>query len=815
MSGKIRTIDSIKNMAVFQDFRWATSVRDEGNSVAEFKKISILYGRNYSGKTTLSRILRAMETGQLSDKFENPSFALTFVDGTQATQDTLVGHGKKIRVFNEDFVRDNLRFITNPDDSIEPFAILGDDNNKIEKEIEALESELGSKEEGSQTGLYAEKIKATTAFEKTRQEHKKASDDLEKQLADKATDRKIGIKYKPERFGDQNYNIQKLKTDIGKVRDANYQPPTDEQFAQYEKLIIEKTLQSIASFRAPSLNISTLADEAEVLVTKKISESDKLEELVKDAVLNRWVSDGRAHHKNKRDNCAFCDNPITEDRWKKLEKHFDEESETLEKDIEGVIAGIDVEKSTVSSTLSIDKSRFYSKFHVRLDELDDALKDAVGKYVKSLDALTAQLKDRKDNILNPISFVRPDDTAGDLVASWALYEEIRSESDDFSNSLGKVQAEAKEALRLKEVSDYLVTIQYQEQLSSIEGLKGKHDESEQEKNRLEGDIDQKERLVASKKRELNDEEKGAKKVNEYLNNFFGHQFLSLEAKKDEVPGEDSRRIRFEVIRDGKKAYHLSEGECSLLAFCYFLAKLDDIDTRDSKPIIWIDDPISSLDGNHIFFVYSLISAEIVAGGKFEQLLVSTHNLDFLKYLKRLNGKYFDADGKQKDYQKGYFVVARQDKTSTIGVMPKYLKEYVTEFNYLFHQIHQCAAIEAVDDTNYTTFYNFANNARKFFEIYLYYKYPDQGMTEETLCLFFGAEKIPAIFTNRINNEYSHLCGVFERGSTPIEVPEMQTAARHIIERLKEDKDQYSALLKSVGVNEKALEGKAITIEGAR
>lgn len=399
MSGEIRKIDSIKSMAVFDDFSWASSVRDNGNNIAEFKKINIIYGRNYSGKTTLSRILRAMETGELSDKYENPSFALAFDDGAQATQCTLTAHGKIIRVFNEDFVRENLQFITNPDDSIVPFAILGDDNNKIEKEIEELEAELGSKEEGSQTGLYAGKNKAFKVFEQTWEEHKKANDDLEKQLADKATDRKIGIKYKPERFGDQNYNIQKLKIDIGKVQDAKSQPPTDEQLAQYEKLIIEKALPPISPFRAPSLYIPTLVNEAEVLVTKKISESDKLEELVKDAILNRWVSDGRDHHKNKHDNCAFCGNPITADRWKKLEKHFDEESEKLEKDIKGVIAKIDAEKNAVSSALSIDKSSFYSKFHERLDELEDALKGDVGKYIESLDALTAQLKDRKDNIL--------------------------------------------------------------------------------------------------------------------------------------------------------------------------------------------------------------------------------------------------------------------------------------------------------------------------------------------------------------------------------------------------------------------------------
>ena len=804
MSGGIKKFDLITNMAVFHDFDWEKSLSNETNSAAAFSTINILYGRNYSGKTTLSRILRAMETGELSDKFENPSFNVALADGIQITETTLTNHDKEIRVFNEDFVRDNLRFVTNPDDSIEPFAILGDDNNKIEKEIEELESELGSNDEGKQTGLYAKKIKATSKFEDIGQKHKNTNDKLDNQLANKATDRIIGIKYKAERFGDQNYNIQKLKSDIRIVLDANYQPLTDEQLVKSEKLISEKALQPIPPFHAPRLNASSLVDQAEAFVTKKISDSDKIDELMKDAVLNRWANQGRAHHKNKRDNCAFCGNSITDDRWAKLDKHFDEEAEMLEQNIETLIASIDMEKTTARSALIIDKSVFYSKFHENIDELDGALKETLRKHYKFLDTLIAQLNERKDSILNQISFERPDDATGDLVARWDSYEEIRKESDNFSNSLGKEQTKAKEALRLKEVSDYLFTIRYEEQLSSIDQLKHKYGEAEQEKIRIESDISHKEGEVAFKKRELNDEEKGAKKVNEYLNNFFGHQFLSLEAQNDEISGEDSSRIRFEVIRDGKKAYHLSEGECSLLAFCYFLAKLDDIDTKDAKPIIWIDDPVSSLDGNHIFFVFSLINAEIVSSGRFEQLFVSTHNLDFLKYLRRLNGKYHDADGKKMDYQKGYFVVIRQDKTSTIGKMPKYLKEYATEFNYLFHQIHKCAEINVVDDTNYTTFYNFANNARKFLEIYLYYKYPDKGMTPENLHLFFGEERIPAILTVRINNEYSHLCGVFERGSTPVEVPEMQIAAQQIIERLKEDKDQYSALLKSVGLNEELL-----------
>ncbi len=790
----IKKFKSIGNLAVFKDFDWDQEVLGEKGSV-DFQKINIIYGRNYSGKTTLSRILRAMETGQLSNKFENPSFSVALKDGTEVTQASLLKHDKTIRVFNEDFVRDNLYFISNPDDSIESFAILGDDNVKIEREIEALEAELGSKEEGKESGLYAKKAAANGECVKASKEHKEAEDDLESQLRKKATDKEIGIKYQPNRFGDQNYDIQKLRKDIGRILHSEYQRPTDHELELYEKSILEKALPSIPLFSAPRLEFEALSSETYELVTKEISASDKIEELVREAQLHRWVNEGRTLHEGKRKRCAFCDNPISEDRWKKLDKHFDEESYQLEKKIDALIAKVDDEQKKIQKSLSIDKSQFYSNFHSRLDELNDTLQTVINQYLESLDNLSRQLKARKEDILNQKAFEKPDDLSTQLLSAWHGYECIQNESNDYTGSLKDNQSKAREVLRLKEVSDFSKAIGYQERMSSIEQLKEKLALADEKRNGIEGEIRRKEELIASKKRELNDEEKGAQEVNRYLNNFFGHKYLTLEATKEQNVSEESKQIRFEVKRDGKKAYHLSEGECSLLAFCYFLAKLGDTSTRGSEPIIWIDDPISSLDENHIFFVYSLINAEIVAAKKFEQLFISTHNLNFLKYLKRIDGKVGRED------KKGYFVVTRNEKHSTIGLMPEYLKKYVTEFNHLFHQIYRCSKLEMVDDKNYVTFYNFANNARKFLEIYLYYKYPDQGMTKETLASFFGEEKIPAVLTDRINNEYSHLCGVFERGSMPVVVPEMQTAAAQIIDRLRKDNEQYSALLRSIGETE--------------
>ncbi len=194
----------------------------------------------------------------------------------------------------------------------------------------------------------------------------------------------------------------------------------------------------------------------------------------------------------------------------------------------------------------------------------------------------------------------------------------------------------------------------------------------------------------------------------------------------------------------------------------------------------------------------MIAAEIAGKGAFEQLFVSTHNLDFLKYLRRLNSLEQQPNGKTKSRSKQYFIINRQGHYSTLLLMPKYLKEFGMEFNYLFSCIQQCSSIEVVDDSNFHLFYNFSNDARKFLKIYRYFKYPD--FSEDKLERFFGEDKVPSILIDRINNEYSHLQGSTERAAMPVEVPEMVSTARLIIDKVKEDTHQYTAFMKSIGID---------------
>lgn len=146
------------NFGIFKDFNWDEEL---GNNT-KFEKINIIYGRNYSGKTTLSRIVRALETKSISEKYESPKFRFEFNNNNPITQNDYVSNNLPIRVFNEDFVRENLSFPYNDDGNIKSFALLGKQNVEIQNEIDNITEELGNEDDDRLTGKYKERKEKKT-----------------------------------------------------------------------------------------------------------------------------------------------------------------------------------------------------------------------------------------------------------------------------------------------------------------------------------------------------------------------------------------------------------------------------------------------------------------------------------------------------------------------------------------------------------------------------------------------------------------------------------------------------------------------------
>jgi len=798
----------IASFGSFIGLAWKKSMRDGGN-VQNFKRLNILYGRNYSGKTTLSRIFRALETGRIPLNYTSTSFTV-YGDKGDVTQAGIATHSYDIRVYNRDFMSDNLSFLVNQTSGeIKTFAIVGEKNKEIEDAIAAIEAELGSVE--TKAGLRFDLEVKRKYRDRSKSNHKTASDSLEEKLRSHANDK---IK-KNREYGNSLYNIEGIKKDIASTKKAGFTLLSVEEQASKLSLLKQEALSDITEPVSVHLKSESIKKIAEDLLSKTITPTQPIQELLNDSVLQLWVKQGIPLHREKRNSCAFCRQDLPHDIWQMLDSHFSKESSDLESSIESCLTSISAEIAAVPRFVTLTGDRFYSEEKALFELSKKALDETLTSYKQDLEALQAALETRKGSLFKTVSMPT---FCHDSVAIQQHADAINNlitQNNSRTKTLEKDKNTARDALRLTDVASFTDDINYDAELIRIADLKKEVDSANNTFTEAEKEITKREANVTQLQGQQKDERKGAEKVNSLLNHFFGHDGIKLQAKDN----AEKTAIKFEITRDGKSAYNLSEGECSLIAFCYFIAKLEEPDSKGKELIIYIDDPISSLDGNHIFFMFSLIESLIAKPVKnpdgsnayrYKQLIISTHNLDFLKYLKRLSiprKKIPTGDGKTKSVEDiEHFMVERNGASSNIMLMPDYLKNYITEFNYLFHQIYKCRNQDLAKDTH-EPYYGFGNNLRKFLEAFLFFKYPyhdDENDALERIKKFFGEEDTTAIaLVNRLNNEFSHLESIPDRAFKPVEIPEISKVANYVLDKIyASDPNQYNALLKSIGEPER-------------
>ncbi|KVT21138.1 AAA family ATPase [Burkholderia ubonensis] len=796
----------ITNFGSFAGLDWKKSIRNGGNNPEDFKRLNILYGRNYSGKTTLSRIFRALETGRLPPNYTNSSFTVHGDEG-EVSQLTISTHPYNVRVYNRDFVSDNLSFLVNQtkDGEIKTFAIVGEKNKEIEETIASISLKLGSIEE--KTGLRYDLEERRKERDRTKSNHKTAFDSLEGKLRSHAND-----KIKQNRtYGSAVYNIDSIKRDITSVKKKDFVALTTDEQATKVNLLKQEVLPEITDTTSVTLKIETILPVANELLGRQIKPTQAIQELLHDSVLQLWVKQGIPLHKEKRETCAFCRQNLPHDIWQILDSHFSQESSDLESALDACITLVDSEVNRIPSLITLTGDKFYAEEKVSFEASKKLLGECLKIYKQDLESLRAALKTRTNSLFQPVAMPS---LMYDAAAIQRCVDDINAliiKSNSRGSSLERDKESAREALRLTDVASFITDIKYDTEQIRIAELKTEADNANTVYNDAHAEITKLEAEVTSLQGQQQDERKGAERVNALLNHFFGHDEIKLEAKEN----SEKTTVRFEVTRDGKSAFNLSEGECSLIAFCYFIAKLEEPNSKGKDLIIYIDDPISSLDSNHIFFMFSLIESLIAkpvknadnsSSYRYSQLFISTHNLDFLKYLKRLSipkKKVQSGDGKPKSVDDNeHFMVERNGINSNIMLMPSYLKDYITEFNYLFHQIYKCRNQHAAQ-REHEPFYGFGNNLRKFLEAFLFFKFPyhdDKNDAFERIKKFFGEEDATAVsLVNRLNNEFSHLESIPDRGFKPVEIPEIAKVANFVLDKIyRADPDQYNALLKSIG-----------------
>ena len=788
----IKRID-IRKFGSFNNFSWTAKVRDAGNNVIDLKAVNIVYGRNYSGKTTLSRIVRSLETKLLPRNFEDADFRV-YTDAGEITQGTLAACTHIVRVYNKDFVDDNLGFLRDPDGKILPIAVVGAENNQIETDIEHRRNLIGSEE--SKTGLKWQQISSLAKQVETSAELSSAEKALEAKLTAKANNPKTGIKHN-KIYNDANYNALRLKKDIEAVFAGKIVPLTEEERVPKISLLGEAPLDDITTDLTYVPLLDELVESVSEILKREISPQKPIQELMDDANLQDWVRTGIGLHDGKRTSCGFCGEKFQKNFWSRLRAHFDEQSEEILAEIQTTINSIITERGRLNTLETFDFGKFYADLNVDAQLQIKALGAELKTYLSSLALLESALRKRQSDIFKPVKIPAINDNSEKITANLAGLKSLTDKNNARTATLGDDQKKAVIELRLSEVAQFMVDSGYNADLLKIEADRAAAEiaatSAATAKTSLalvEGEIDE-------LQKKLRDEKRGAEKVNEYLRNFFGHNGLSLEASEE----KDGKTFQFQIMRADQPAHNLSEGECSLVAFCYFIAKLEDTDAAGKELIVYIDDPISSLDNNHIFFVYSLICSTLSKEAKIpltcKQLFISTHNLEFLKLLKRVPVT---------KHQHENFLITGAPAGSAVSLMPHYLRNYVTEFNFLFEQICLCTSKLATPDAH-ACFYNFGNNMRKFLECYLFFKYPFSSKNKtdndhsDRIKRFFDQDG-QGVMVQRLSNEYSHLCESFDRSVIPVDRDEIAKVADFVLLRLKEkDPEQFESLLISIELDD--------------
>lgn len=389
MTRRIQRIDHIRGFGSFRNWE-----RDE--DLPDFARYNLIYGWNGSGKTTLSRLLRSIETGRSHDIADDETMAyeLTLTGDRTITPDSAEQLSSLLRVFNQDYVEDNLRFDEGAQTS--PLLVLGQERLHLADEIAVAVNRV--QELNTQIG---DRVTARDKADK---------DQLER-LADEARAIKQSLS-KSSTDNYANYNQARLKTALKALPDGNAGLLSDAE-ERSERVHLNATPLGTIGM-PPPLDVAAMSEsvsEALDQISATILGADS-SDWSGNAALMGWLAQGVALHPSDADACLFCTSVIPSARLAELHKRFSREYREL-------ASGLESAHETLSSwsgkiivfgdrIAEIDQSNLYEHLRADWDVSSGELKLAAERLRKAVQTVNGAVAEKLDNLYQaldvPIAF---------------------------------------------------------------------------------------------------------------------------------------------------------------------------------------------------------------------------------------------------------------------------------------------------------------------------------------------------------------------------------------------------------------------------
>jgi wobble nucleotide-excising tRNase len=769
----IEKILTIEKFGVFNDFNW-----NRDSNLQDFKEKNIIYGWNYSGKTTLSRIFCSLRDKTIHTDYPEAKFKLRLENSQDFDSENLDTYDKTVFIFNKEYIDSKLTWDSRTELG-EPIAFDVGENTTIRSEIEKLEEKIDyAKVRKTAT---QQPINTFNEFETWRfREESKAI----RLIISNNT-----IPFDKGHFKTSLNSISKDNIDSfiisenKEIKVLKVLSNSTNNFLEFDELKIE-------------LKLNNFKNAVSALLKEEPAKDVVIDILEKNKDLYGWVKEGLGFEENS-ETCSFCGNQVETNRITTLNNYFSNASKDLRDRISAIRNSISSEIALINS-IEIPKSKndFTEKVRETIENKINSYKSIKSNYISELNHLLSELTRKEDgNIFNVITLI---ETEYDLKEFEDWFSEVNEVIKSHNSLIANFETErdsAREKLKNHLIADFLKNENYF-------GKKEKSQNAQNWQKLYDNYITKKEVIKQEKLDSLKTITKGKDELNKFIQKFLNRNDIKIDVTEDD---------KFILLRKTRPARNLSEGEKTAIAFSYFLVQLESLGVNQmQETIVFIDDPISSLDTNHISQVYSLINSYFFRKNIdednankvvncFKQLFISTHNFEFFSFLrdstqlKKKKRKTNQTTGEKEDVPNfGLYQIQKIDTdNSVLKGLNKALKRYKSEYIYLFSLIYKYK--QEIENGGEVYDILIPNALRRFLEIYTLMKIPNEPDSVENRIV----QLVDNVNNFKTLNHFSHFTS-FEKATRHDElIMVLPTACNELFELLELDEKHFESLKKAI------------------
>ncbi len=721
MKPTIENLRSLKGIGILAD-------RDGKKPNLSFRKYNLIYGFNGSGKSTLSRVFASLEEGALHEKLPaGSSFEILLSDKTSlGCPEQPNGLERRVLVFNADYVERNLQWSAG---LANPVFFIGADQADAAAELETSEAQVARDQVRKAAAEDAQKTanKAFANFKRDRAKITAAHLHLGNRKYEAPTLAKDYEAWATEDL--VHLSDAQLKSSEDTRRLAEPMPKLNS--VEFNATSIQSAYQFVTDICAQSLTITTL------------DEVHQFPEML------LWLKEGHEFHEtNDLGECLFCGNALTPDRRATLAAALDDRinlfvaklARTGER-LQDVLGALGTLEEVVPTP-----DVFVPEARSGAGDLRGELLASSRQARKQLDALSALLDQKQARPASPVDDADLPSESEFMTASERLSKAIEAVNAKIAKHNETVEDFAKNQERAE------IAIRKHFLADSREDYRGYADalrEADTELTDADAALKSAESQADTLRQKIRTHGPAADAINRLIASYLGHDELSI------FPLDQG----YELRRHGRAiAGAPSEGEKTAIAISYFLSSIEAEGRKLKDTIIVVDDPVSSLDTKALNFACSLIRSRLEGAG---QLFVLTHNQQCMnEFRKAWKGKARPPEGKEPTATFLFMDVVipqgQDRRTSRIVEMSRLLREYDSEYHYLFGHVF---GFTEEPSAYYEHGYMMPNVLRRVLDVFLAFKCPgSSGLPGQIakLCVDYpGLDKDRLVALERLAQVESH------------------------------------------------------------